>query len=103
MPLQKVEEKLEYWVDKHENDTDAKDKELNALKESKAKNLEMLQRFASEVRQQQQQLSAHPCKTASCLFCTVSCRTLIADAQAERSRQHRAKCVEKRGLKKIHL
>uniref|UniRef100_A0A669QBZ3 IQ motif containing G n=1 Tax=Phasianus colchicus TaxID=9054 RepID=A0A669QBZ3_PHACC len=44
----KVEEKLEYWVDKHENDTDAKDKELNALKESKAKNLEMLQRFASE-------------------------------------------------------
>uniref|UniRef100_A0A8C3L863 IQ motif containing G n=1 Tax=Chrysolophus pictus TaxID=9089 RepID=A0A8C3L863_CHRPC len=44
----KVEEKLEYWVDKHENDTDAKDKELNALKESKAKNLEMLQKFASE-------------------------------------------------------
>ncbi|XP_072201036.1 dynein regulatory complex protein 9 isoform X2 [Excalfactoria chinensis] len=44
----KVEEKLEYWVDKYENDTDAKDKELDALKESKAKNLEMLQRFASE-------------------------------------------------------
>ncbi|XP_021250748.1 IQ domain-containing protein G isoform X2 [Numida meleagris] len=44
----KVEEKLEYWVDKYENDTDAKDEELNALKESKAKNLEMLQRFASE-------------------------------------------------------
>nr|XP_013050450.2 dynein regulatory complex protein 9 isoform X1 [Anser cygnoides]XP_047932801.1 dynein regulatory complex protein 9 isoform X1 [Anser cygnoides]XP_047932802.1 dynein regulatory complex protein 9 isoform X1 [Anser cygnoides] len=44
----KVEEKLEYWVDKYENDTDAKDKELEALKESKANNLEMLQRFASE-------------------------------------------------------
>ncbi|NXJ15158.1 DRC9 protein, partial [Odontophorus gujanensis] len=44
----KVEEKLEYWSDKYENDTDAKDEELNALKASKAKNLEMLQRFASE-------------------------------------------------------
>ncbi|NXC39498.1 DRC9 protein, partial [Penelope pileata] len=44
----KVEEKLEYWVDKYENDTDAKDEELNALKESKAKNLEMLQKFATE-------------------------------------------------------
>uniref|UniRef100_A0A8B9ZFS1 Dynein regulatory complex protein 9 n=1 Tax=Anas platyrhynchos TaxID=8839 RepID=A0A8B9ZFS1_ANAPL len=44
----KVEEKLEYWVDKYENDTDAKDAELEALKESKANNLEMLQRFASE-------------------------------------------------------
>lgn len=46
----KVEEKLEYWADKHENDTDAKDKEINALKESRAENLEMLQRFASECR-----------------------------------------------------
>ncbi|OXB75661.1 UNVERIFIED_CONTAM: hypothetical protein H355_001305 [Colinus virginianus] len=44
----KVKEKLEYWADKYENDTDAKDEELNALKASKAKNLEMLQRFASE-------------------------------------------------------
>lgn len=52
--MQKVEEKLEYWVDKYENDTDAKDAELEALKESKANNLEMLQRFASEVRRQQQ-------------------------------------------------
>ena len=68
--MQKVEEKLEYWVDKYECDTDAKDKELEALKESKANNLEMLQRFASEVRQKQQ-LSAQPCKTASWLFPTV--------------------------------
>ncbi|NXL84543.1 DRC9 protein, partial [Alectura lathami] len=44
----KVEEKLEYWVDKYENDTDAKDKELDALKALKAKNLETLQRYASE-------------------------------------------------------
>ncbi|XP_054691321.1 dynein regulatory complex protein 9 isoform X2 [Grus americana] len=46
--IQKVEEKLEYWVDKYENDTDAKDEELDALKASKANNLEMLQRLAEE-------------------------------------------------------
>ncbi|NXI71208.1 DRC9 protein, partial [Anseranas semipalmata] len=46
----KVEEKLEYWVDKYENDTDAKDEELEALKASKANNLEMLQRLASECK-----------------------------------------------------
>ncbi|NXN68460.1 DRC9 protein, partial [Himantopus himantopus] len=44
----KVEEKLEYWVDKYENDTDAKDEELDALKALKANNLEMLQRLATE-------------------------------------------------------
>ncbi|NXI55228.1 DRC9 protein, partial [Chloroceryle aenea] len=44
----KVEEKLESWVDKYENDTDAKDEELNALKASKASNLEILQRLAEE-------------------------------------------------------
>lgn len=49
IPMQKVEEKLEYWVDKYENDTDAKDEELDALKASKANNLEMLQRLAKEV------------------------------------------------------
>ncbi|XP_010287427.1 PREDICTED: IQ domain-containing protein G [Phaethon lepturus] len=43
-----VEEKLEHWVDKYENDTDAKDEELDALKASKANNLEMLQRLARE-------------------------------------------------------
>uniref|UniRef100_A0A8C0I9U5 IQ motif containing G n=1 Tax=Bubo bubo TaxID=30461 RepID=A0A8C0I9U5_BUBBB len=45
----KVEEKLEYWSDKYENDTDAKDKELDALKAAKANNLEMLQRLAEEI------------------------------------------------------
>ncbi|XP_025926749.1 dynein regulatory complex protein 9 [Apteryx mantelli] len=44
----KVEEKLEYWMDKYEKDTEAKDQELNTLKESKANNLETLQRLASE-------------------------------------------------------
>ncbi|KAF1517734.1 Dynein regulatory complex protein 9, partial [Eudyptula minor] len=43
-----VEEKLECWVDKYENDTDAKDEELDALKATKANNLEMLQRLAKE-------------------------------------------------------
>uniref|UniRef100_A0A8C8AW20 IQ motif containing G n=1 Tax=Otus sunia TaxID=257818 RepID=A0A8C8AW20_9STRI len=44
----KVEEKLEYWADKYENDTDAKDEELDALKAAKANNLETLQRLAEE-------------------------------------------------------
>ncbi|KAM6389752.1 dynein regulatory complex protein 9 isoform 2-T2 [Pluvialis apricaria] len=44
----KVEEKLEYWMDKYENDTDAKDEELDALKALKANNLETLQRLATE-------------------------------------------------------
>ncbi|NXP51076.1 DRC9 protein, partial [Heliornis fulica] len=44
----KVEEKLEFWVDKYENDMDAKDEELDALKASKANNLEMLRSLAEE-------------------------------------------------------
>ncbi|NXL31456.1 DRC9 protein, partial [Glaucidium brasilianum] len=44
----KVEEKLEYWAEKYENDMDAKDEELDALKAAKANNLEMLQRLAEE-------------------------------------------------------
>ncbi|NXW43144.1 DRC9 protein, partial [Nyctiprogne leucopyga] len=43
-----VQGKLEYWADKYENDTEAKDKELDALKASKADNMEMLQRLAKE-------------------------------------------------------
>ncbi|NXY88172.1 DRC9 protein, partial [Alcedo cyanopectus] len=46
----KVEEKLEYWMDKYENDMDTKDKELDDLKASKANNLEILKRLAEEVR-----------------------------------------------------
>ncbi|NXK17628.1 DRC9 protein, partial [Arenaria interpres] len=44
----KVEEKLEHWVDKFENDTDAKEEELDALKALKANNLEMLRQIATE-------------------------------------------------------
>ncbi|NXF88698.1 DRC9 protein, partial [Eubucco bourcierii] len=44
----KLEEKLEYWMDKYEKDMDAKDEELDALKASKANNLERLQRLAEE-------------------------------------------------------
>ncbi|NXJ69453.1 DRC9 protein, partial [Rostratula benghalensis] len=44
----KVEEKLENWVDKFENDTDAKEEELDALKALKANNLEKLRQLATE-------------------------------------------------------
>ncbi|XP_054022899.1 dynein regulatory complex protein 9 [Dryobates pubescens] len=45
---EKLEEKLKYWMDKYEKDTGAKDEELDALKASKANNLEILQRLAEE-------------------------------------------------------
>uniref|UniRef100_A0A8C3KP39 IQ motif containing G n=1 Tax=Calidris pygmaea TaxID=425635 RepID=A0A8C3KP39_9CHAR len=44
----KVEEKLEHWVDKFENDADAKEEELDALKALKANNLETLRQIATE-------------------------------------------------------
>ncbi|NXA78886.1 DRC9 protein, partial [Thryothorus ludovicianus] len=45
---QKVKEKLEYWMEKYEKDTTAKDEELDDLKALKAENLETMQRFAKE-------------------------------------------------------
>ncbi|KFW81470.1 IQ domain-containing protein G, partial [Manacus vitellinus] len=45
---QKVEEKLEYWMQKYENDTDAKEVELDDLRALKAENLETMQKFAKE-------------------------------------------------------
>lgn len=48
--MQKVEEKLEQWVDKYENDMDAKEEELHALNAAKANNLEELKSLAQEVR-----------------------------------------------------
>ncbi|NXK37269.1 DRC9 protein, partial [Piprites chloris] len=45
---QKVEEKLEYWMEKYENDTDAKEAELDDLRALKAENLETMQKFARE-------------------------------------------------------
>ncbi|XP_030911261.1 dynein regulatory complex protein 9 [Geospiza fortis] len=45
---QKVKEKLEYWLDKYQKDTAAKDVELDDLRALKAENLETMQRFAKE-------------------------------------------------------
>ncbi|NXX87361.1 DRC9 protein, partial [Urocolius indicus] len=45
-----LEEKLDYWLDKYERDTDAKDQELDALEAARADNLEKLQKLAREVR-----------------------------------------------------
>ncbi|XP_032924129.1 dynein regulatory complex protein 9 isoform X2 [Catharus ustulatus] len=45
---QKVKEKLEYWMEKYEKDTAAKDEEIDDLKALKADNLETMQRFAKE-------------------------------------------------------
>uniref|UniRef100_A0A8C9NPH7 IQ motif containing G n=1 Tax=Serinus canaria TaxID=9135 RepID=A0A8C9NPH7_SERCA len=59
---QKVKEKLEYWIEKYQKDTAAKDEELDDLRALKAENLETMQRFAKEVRHQH--LNVQPCKTA---------------------------------------
>ncbi|KAL9845353.1 dynein regulatory complex protein 9 [Geothlypis trichas] len=45
---QKVKEKLEYWIDRYQKDTAAKDEELDDLRALKAENLETMQRFAKE-------------------------------------------------------
>ncbi|NWS83262.1 DRC9 protein, partial [Toxostoma redivivum] len=45
---QKVKEKLEYWMEKYNKDTAAKDGEMDDLKALKAENLETMQRFAKE-------------------------------------------------------
>ncbi|NWR47093.1 DRC9 protein, partial [Regulus satrapa] len=45
---QKEKEKLEYWMEKHEKDTSAKDREMEELRALKAENFETLQRFAKE-------------------------------------------------------
>ncbi|NXP37364.1 DRC9 protein, partial [Leiothrix lutea] len=45
---QKVKEKLEYWIEKYNKDTAAKDEELDDLRALKAENLETMQRFAKE-------------------------------------------------------
>ncbi|XP_057887473.1 dynein regulatory complex protein 9 isoform X3 [Melospiza georgiana] len=45
---QKVKERLEYWIDKYQKDTAAKDQELDDLRALKAENLETMQRFAKE-------------------------------------------------------
>uniref|UniRef100_A0A674I2C1 IQ motif containing G n=1 Tax=Terrapene triunguis TaxID=2587831 RepID=A0A674I2C1_9SAUR len=44
----KLEEKLEYWMEKYEKDTEAKQQELNTLKASKANDLAALQELAKQ-------------------------------------------------------
>lgn len=67
LPMQNVKERLEYWMEKYKKDTDAKDEELDDLRALKAENLETMQKFAKEVRQQQH-LSVQPCKIALGFF-----------------------------------
>ncbi|XP_042313335.1 dynein regulatory complex protein 9 isoform X2 [Sceloporus undulatus] len=43
-----IEEKLEYWVDKYEKETEAKQQELNALKSSRAADQAALQELARQ-------------------------------------------------------
>ncbi|NXR71312.1 DRC9 protein, partial [Pycnonotus jocosus] len=45
---QRVKERLEYWIEKYNKDTAAKDEELDDLRALKAENLETMQRFAKE-------------------------------------------------------
>lgn len=61
LPMQMVKEKLEYWIEKYNKDTAAKDEELHDLRSLKAENFETMQRYAKEVRHQQH-LNVQPCK-----------------------------------------
>ncbi|XP_026643312.1 dynein regulatory complex protein 9 [Microtus ochrogaster] len=51
---QKLEEKLEFWMEKFDKDTEAKQNELNALKAAKAADLSHLQELAKTIREYEQ-------------------------------------------------
>lgn len=51
---QKLEEKLEFWMEKFDKDTEAKQNELNALKAAKASDLAHLQDLAKTIREYEQ-------------------------------------------------
>lgn len=51
---QKLEEKLEFWMEKFDKDTEAKQNELNALKAAKATDLSHLQELARTIREYEQ-------------------------------------------------
>nr|XP_042115143.1 dynein regulatory complex protein 9 isoform X2 [Peromyscus maniculatus bairdii] len=51
---QKLEEKLEFWMEKFDKDTEAKQNELNALKAAKATDLSHLQDLAKTIREYEQ-------------------------------------------------
>ncbi|XP_075822085.1 dynein regulatory complex protein 9 isoform X3 [Microtus pennsylvanicus] len=54
MQVQKLEEKLEFWMEKFDKDTEAKQNELNALKAAKAADLSHLQELAKMIREYEQ-------------------------------------------------
>uniref|UniRef100_A0A6I8N566 Dynein regulatory complex protein 9 n=1 Tax=Ornithorhynchus anatinus TaxID=9258 RepID=A0A6I8N566_ORNAN len=47
--IEKLEEKLEYWMEKYDKDTEAKQNELNSLKSAKATDLTNLQELARQL------------------------------------------------------
>ncbi|XP_024610537.1 IQ domain-containing protein G [Neophocaena asiaeorientalis asiaeorientalis] len=51
---QKLEEKLEFWMEKFDKDTEMKQNELNALKAAKASDLAHLQELAKTIREYEQ-------------------------------------------------
>lgn len=51
---QKLEEKLEFWMEKFDKDTEMKQNELNALKAAKASDLAHLQELAKMIREYEQ-------------------------------------------------
>nr|XP_012332048.1 IQ domain-containing protein G isoform X3 [Aotus nancymaae] len=55
---QKLEEKLEFWMEKYDKDTEMKQKELNALKAAKASDLAHLQDLAKTIREYEQIIAA---------------------------------------------
>ncbi|XP_044108067.1 dynein regulatory complex protein 9 isoform X2 [Neovison vison] len=52
--VQKLEEKLEFWMEKFDKDTEMKQNELNALKAAKASDLAHLQELARTIREYEQ-------------------------------------------------
>ncbi|KAM4693292.1 dynein regulatory complex protein 9 [Discoglossus pictus] len=48
---QDLEEKLEFWMDKYDKDTEEKQAELNALKNSRANDLTLLQELAKQYKE----------------------------------------------------
>ncbi|KAM8905979.1 dynein regulatory complex protein 9 isoform 2-T3 [Lycaon pictus] len=52
--IEKLQEKLEFWMEKFDKDTEMKQNELNALKSAKASNLAHLQELAKTIREYEQ-------------------------------------------------
>uniref|UniRef100_A0A8C0TRS2 Dynein regulatory complex protein 9 n=1 Tax=Canis lupus familiaris TaxID=9615 RepID=A0A8C0TRS2_CANLF len=52
--IEKLEEKLEFWMEKFDKDTEMKQNELNALKSAKASDLAHLQELAKTIREYEQ-------------------------------------------------